>query len=270
MTMPRKTRPVLSPVQHHYLWLRATGKTERDAQKILGTTATYGITARIVAKFAAGTLTHAVYLAVQLDMIGPRLECGSYPGVLLHQKAREDLCRACLRANGIEIEREKDRADDPPVLTDLERRYLDLMAEGLSFSAINMTMVRKRDSLIAVRSGLYRKLGVSDGPKQHKAYRALEEARAYGLIPMRGPRRPLRTEVLRPRVTKLTDLEVRTLAALTEDQTLVTAGAALGIKPGHVSSRLAIIYRKLDVNHLPRDDKRAAAVKEARNRGYAI
>ncbi len=60
-------------------------------------------------------------------------------------------------------------------------------------------------------------------------------------------------------------LQALTLAAT--GATLREIGDRLGITREHVSVLLSGAYRRLDVGHLPRDQKRAAAVREAIRRG---
>lgn len=260
--------PPLSPLQHHFLWLRATGHGTIESQQILGTSATFSISARIKVKLQANDLLHAVFIASQNDLIGPLKDCGTMRGVRHHRWAHEDLCRACLRANGEEIELGKVRSEHPPELSVNEREYLDLLAEGYTFPQIIVKTGRKGVALKETRASLYRKLRVSGVPKQQRRWRALEEARYMRMI---GRRKPLKVnQPRRPHwgTTKLTDLELKTLAALTGGTSISEAGVKLGVAAGSVSSRIAIIYRKLGVNDLPRGEKRAEAIRRAEARGH--
>lgn len=60
-------------------------------------------------------------------------------------------------------------------------------------------------------------------------------------------------------------LQALTLAAT--GATLNQIGQQLGITREHVSQLLSGAYRRLDVSHLPRDQKRAAAVRAAIRHG---
>lgn len=70
-----------------------------------------------------------------------------------------------------------------------------------------------------------------------------------------------------PKRMPLTPRQAQALAAVADGVTLRVAAAELGITSQHVGSLLNGAYRRLDVAHLPRHEKRAAAVAEARRRG---
>lgn len=267
MTIP------LSPAQRKYLWLRATGLDEQAAQEAMGATNTYMISKRMQQKLGADTLPHAVYIACQTDLIGPREHCGTMDGIRDHQGRGEDLCRACLRLNIEYTEAEnKGRYDTAPVLTDAERRLLDFLDSELTTEQIIVKWGRTRAAVMHVRRRLYRKLGVADIVFPLRRAKAVEAAARYGLIITKDtPPDVLERLTRRAEVPKLTDLEVRTLAVLADGTSLTKAAPILGVPAStYITSRLGNIYRKLDVAHLPRGEKRAAAVARARDLGYDV
>lgn len=260
----------LSPAQRKYMWLRATGHDESSARRIMGATNTYMISQRAQKKLGAHTLVHAVFIACQLDMFGPREECGTMPGVRTHQDRGEDLCRACRRMN-IEYTEAEDRCVYEPVpdLTAPELRLLGYLDDGLSVDQIVVKWGRTTAAVTHVRRTLYRKLGVHTMPFQQRRDHALDVARRFRLL---TPPEPVIAPVPgRNGTPPLTDLEVRTLAVLASGRSLSQAGKVLGgIAGAAVSARLARIYEKLDVLHYGHGDRRDAAITEARARGYVL
>lgn len=65
----------------------------------------------------------------------------------------------------------------------------------------------------------------------------------------------------------LSPRQLQALTAAATGATLTQIGAQLGITREHASMLLSHAYRRLDVGHLPRDQKRAAAVRIAVRRG---
>lgn len=260
----------LSPAQRRYMWLRATGHDESSARRTMGATNTYMISQRAQKKLGANTLVHAVFIACQLDMFGPREECGTMPGVRTHQDRGEDLCRACRRMN-IEYTEAEDRCvyEAAPELTGPERRLLGYLDDGLTLGQIIEKWGRTTAAVTHVRRTLYRKLGVHAVPFQQRRTHALAAAHRFRLLTPPDP--GVAPEPRRSGTQPLTDLEVRTLATLAGGRSLAQAGKILGgIAGAAVSARLARIYEKLDVLHYGHGDRRDAAIREARGRGYTV
>jgi DNA-binding CsgD family transcriptional regulator len=65
----------------------------------------------------------------------------------------------------------------------------------------------------------------------------------------------------------LSPRQVQALTAAATGATLSEIGRQLGVTREQVSYLLSHAYRRLDVGHLPRDQKRAAAVRQAVRRG---
>lgn len=263
----------LTPVEHQWLWLHAMGRSDHEKQRLTGTTASWCTANRIRTKLGAINSVHAVYLACEREFIGPRIGCGSMDGVREHQAGNEDLCHACRRVNGVWVENETHLARRPvPELNDHERRFLDLLATGINAKEIKVKLDKTHASMEYTRRTLYKKLGVRpDIPFGSRRYYALMCAEQLGLIEGRTPSEASQRRTDRkPKVVRLTDLEVRTLAVINKGGTLPVAGAELGISATSLAARLSGIYKKLGLGHVPRDEKRAAAVKAARDMGHQI
>lgn len=65
----------------------------------------------------------------------------------------------------------------------------------------------------------------------------------------------------------LTPRQAEVLAAAADGATLAEVAAQLGRPREHVASRLSEAYKRLDVDWMPRGQRRAAAVRTARERG---
>jgi DNA-binding CsgD family transcriptional regulator len=65
----------------------------------------------------------------------------------------------------------------------------------------------------------------------------------------------------------LSPRQLQALTAAATGATLTEIGDQLGITREHVSMLLSNAYRRLDVTHLPRNQRRAAAVRAAVRRG---
>ncbi|MFJ6810626.1 LuxR C-terminal-related transcriptional regulator [Streptomyces anulatus] len=70
----------------------------------------------------------------------------------------------------------------------------------------------------------------------------------------------------RPRMP-LTPRQAQVLIAAADGAPLSQVAERLGVRRETVAARLSDAYRRLDVAHLPRDEKRQAAVRTARRRG---
>jgi DNA-binding CsgD family transcriptional regulator len=73
---------------------------------------------------------------------------------------------------------------------------------------------------------------------------------------MRGPKR-----------MPLTGRQAEALTAAADGASLAEVGRRMGVTRERVSSLLSTAYQRLDVAHLPRELKRSAAVRVARQRG---
>jgi DNA-binding NarL/FixJ family response regulator len=67
--------------------------------------------------------------------------------------------------------------------------------------------------------------------------------------------------------SRLTPRQAAVLAAASDGAPLATVAARLGTTRTQIASRLSEAYRALDVAWLPRDERRAAAVRIARRHG---
>ncbi|MFJ8221431.1 LuxR C-terminal-related transcriptional regulator [Streptomyces griseus] len=65
----------------------------------------------------------------------------------------------------------------------------------------------------------------------------------------------------------LTPRQAQVLMAAADGAPLAEVAERLGVRRETVAARLSDAYRRLDVAHLPRDEKRRAAVRIARRRG---
>lgn len=65
----------------------------------------------------------------------------------------------------------------------------------------------------------------------------------------------------------LTPVQARVLEAAASGETLGAVAYRLGMPRTQVAARLAEAYQRLGVTWLPRGERRAAAVREARRRG---
>ena len=66
---------------------------------------------------------------------------------------------------------------------------------------------------------------------------------------------------------RLSPRQLEALTAAATGATLQHIGQQLGITREHASMLLSHAYRRLDLSHLPRDQKRAAAIRIAVQRG---
>jgi DNA-binding CsgD family transcriptional regulator len=248
----------------------AQGYTPREAGKIMGTLATPSLSTRLRNKLGASTTAHAVFLACQWNLIGPREECGRLSGLHKHRDSREDLCNACRVFYADYTERTNTPLLRQEPLSRAEVQLLRAYDAGRTFNQILENWGCSRRTLDDVRTNLYRKLDVGHLPQSIKYHAALDEGRMRGYL---RPVRPERPPNLNPRrwgTTDLTELEQRTLSALTGGNSLAQAGLILGIPGSAVSARLARIYKKLGVLDQPHGHRREAAFAEAKQRGYGL
>lgn len=261
--------PYFTPAERRYLWLLSQGHTTAETQRAMGINRTPTLGTRLREKLEARTTAHALFKAGDLGLVGPHELCGTMPGYRRHHGRHEDACRACRRALADFTERTGGmhpfrRAS----LTEPELRLLRAFDAGRSVKGLARQWGCSTRTLDTVRSGLYTKLDVRHLPDKARRAAALDEGRRQGFLrpdafsAPEGPKR--RAE------KQLTALEVRTLGAVSGGRSLSQAGRILGVPGPSVSSRLARIYAKLDVLHHAHGERREAALKEARNRGYHV
>lgn len=263
-------RPFLAPAEHRYLWLLSQGHTPAEAQRAMGIGRNPTLGTRLREKLASTTTAQALFKAAQLGLVGPHELCGTMRGYRRHHGVHEEACYACRRALAEFTDRTGSPSPFRPAqLTEAELRLLKALDAGRPVKAIARNWGCTTRTLDPVRASLYRKLDVAHLPWLERRPTALEEGRRQGLLrkeKFTAPGRPRRAPV-----TRLTDLEVATLRAVTEGRSLSQAGQLLGGIPGSsVSSKLARVYKKLDVLHHAHGERREAAIKEARNQGYPL
>lgn len=66
---------------------------------------------------------------------------------------------------------------------------------------------------------------------------------------------------------RLTPRQAAVLAAAADGATLATVAERLGTTREQIAARLAEAYQRLGVTHLPRGERRAAAIRVARRHG---
>lgn len=271
--LPAEVDP-LSPREHAYLWYICQGYVPREAFRLMGSGSSPSVNTRVCEKLRARRIEQAIYIACQLELIGPYLECGTQAGYRAHHGRHEEACGACRKWHTGFMERTGKVASRLEPLTDAELRLLKSFDSGRTFKQTLDKWGCSRRVLDDVRTSLYRKLDVAHLHQNTKLRAAVEEGRRRGLLRPVPPLKPAK----RPRrwgTTDLTELEQRTLAAVADGTSLAEAGRTLGrngtpIPGSSVSSRLMIVYRKLDVLHHAHGERRKAAVEEARRRGYNL
>lgn len=266
------TRPTLSRYQHRVMWLLSQGNTPTEVAQIIEADRQSVTSACVLvrAKLNARTNTQAVLLCYRLGLIGLYETCGTRSSYLRHMDRDEPACPACKHANnewvmcGPKVDAQ---AADPEPLDEVHVRLLKALHCGRTKEEIMLSWGVGRSRLTRHITEMYRRLGVSHLPRDVRRDAAVKAGQKQGYLGQVAPKPP----PLPPRSGsgRLTDLEVHTLAAL-RDCSLRQASVRLEIPRSAVSSRLHCIYVKLGVNHLPRDDKREAAIKAARNQGYAL
>lgn len=262
----------LTAREHRYLWLIAQGNTPREAFVAMGLKSSPSIDTRIRHKLKARRIEHAIFIASQLDLIGPREECGTVHGYRRHHGMHEEPCRACRKWYIGYTERMGGPVTvlRAPKLNDAEMALLRAFYSGRTYQDVLKESRVSARTLQDVRTSLYRKLDVSHLAPNARKHCAVEEAQRRGILPplviLPAPRRRPK-----PSVTRLTELEASILKLLAEGRSLSEVGREFGQPGSSMSSRMAIVYRKLDVLHIPRGlERREAAIKVARERGYDV
>lgn len=263
------TSVFLTRREHRFLWFITQGYTPEQAGTLMKISGTASVGSRMRDKLGARTNAHAVALAYQREMVGPYEDCGSEHGYRSHTGRHEDACRACRRAHTEYVER---NVGGPAYarhvqLTEAEHRLLKAWDSGRTTVQIRQNWGVSIKTVEGLSTALYRKLDVAHLPVQGRRYAALDEGRRRGWL---RPVQPLTLVLPDKQAPVLTGLEVRTLAAFSGGASLAQAGEVLGIPRSQVSSRLARIYKKLDVVRVDVEGRRDAALLEARRRGYAV
>lgn len=268
-TGEQSSPPALTRREHRFLWLMSQGYTPDQAGMLMSISGTASVGSRMRGKLGALTNAHAVAVAYQRDMLGPYEECGSERGYRAHGGRHEDCCRACRRAHAEYVERNQDMPayQSRIALTEAEHRLLRAWDAGRSNVQVRQNWNVSVKTLEGLTTAVYRKLDVRHLPVQGRRYAALDEGRRRGLL---RPREQPVLVLAQRQAPPLSDLEIRTLGAVADGATLAEAGVVLTIPRQQVSSRLARIYKKLDVVHLPSGERREAALAAARKAGYQL
>jgi DNA-binding NarL/FixJ family response regulator len=213
-------------------------------------------------KLSARTNAQAALLGYLAGAIGLHEDCGTRTAYLRHGDADEDPCPACKAANFRWLKQQSEPRREVQPLTDVQVRILKAFHCGRSHRDLQSLWGVSRSTLHRQVADMYVRLCVDTEPREIRRERALQEAQRLGLLSLQTPpRKPL--PPLPPRPGQLTELELKTLRAV-DGWTLTEAAVRLGIPRTSVSSRLHNIYRKLGIMHLPRGEKRAAALAVVR------
>ncbi|MEU6990331.1 LuxR C-terminal-related transcriptional regulator [Streptomyces sp. NPDC046465] len=142
-----------------------------------------------------------------------------------------------------------------PNLTTRELEVLQLIANGFTYAEIGEHLSVGIDGAKGSASRLMVRLGALNAP--HAVFLACQAGILRGRPgrPPGPPRRPL------------TARQAEVLTAAADGAPLAVVARRLGITREQVSSRLSEGYLRLGVTHLPRGQRRAAAVETARRRG---
>lgn len=267
---PIMTKPVvLSRYQRRVLWLFSQGYNVQEVAAEIGTVRQSITDAALVIrrKFGARTSAQAVLMAYIQGHLGVHEDCGTRASYVRHLDAGEDACPACRNANARWLKKQSEPEGYSAPLTDVQVKLIRALYAGRTHRELNLNWHVGRSTLHREVTDMYRRLGVADVPRELRREQAFQEAIRRGVLGPVAPKVPPLD--LGPSGLPLTKLEQETLHAV-DGRTLTEAGAVLGISRTDVSSRLHLVYTKLGVTHLPRNDKRAAALAEARRRGYAV
>lgn len=259
----------LSRYQRKTLWYLSQGYTVAETAEAMdvarqSVTDSLSHTRR---KLGARTHAQAVLLAYLGGHIGQYADCGSRETYVRHRARDEDACPACLRANREWVLNGGRTGRDPVPLTEEQVRLVRALHVGRTQPQLRALWGVSKGTMQRAVTALYTALGVAEYPREVRRERALEVAMQQGYLSPAA--RPLPYPALPATGAKLSPAEQRVLAAV-EGRTLTETGRFLGMQRTTVSSHLNRVYRKLGVAHLPRKEKREAALKEARNQGYAL
>ncbi|WP_306317277.1 MULTISPECIES: LuxR C-terminal-related transcriptional regulator [unclassified Streptomyces] len=140
-------------------------------------------------------------------------------------------------------------------LTAREREVLTLIANGFTHAEIAERLDLTERAVGNASDRARMRLGALSAP--HAVLLAVQA----GILQGRPKRRP------GPARQPLTARQAEVLAAASDGASLSTVAARLGTTTQQVSARLSEGYLRLGVTHLPRDQRRAAAVGVGRRRG---
>lgn len=146
-------------------------------------------------------------------------------------------------------------APEAPKLTAREFDVLQLIANGFTYEEIAEQLSIGVGGAKGTSSRMMMRLGALSAP--HAVYLAVQA----GILQGRPKKRP------GPPRQPLTAKQAEVLTAAADGATLATVARRLNTTPQQVSARLAEGYLRLGVTHLPRGQRRAAAVRTARERG---
>jgi DNA-binding CsgD family transcriptional regulator len=262
----------LSHTEHRFLWRLAHGMTSQEAgaDLQLPTWDSARNTAhRIRSRLDARTNAHAVYVAMSIPLLGPHEECGWLRGRRTHLKLQEEICRACRAEQARALQRSGRPAPAVLTLTPPERALVQQLAGDRPAMSVRTPHCRSQSELLRQLPALYLKFNVDHYPPTMRREALLEEVHLRGLFTLNkppayrppGPRCP-------DGIVWLTPKERAALEAVADGSSLSVACVRLGLKRDALASKLSLIYNKMGLRSLPRDEKRAAALKAARDLGY--
>jgi DNA-binding NarL/FixJ family response regulator len=140
-------------------------------------------------------------------------------------------------------------------LTARELEVLQLIANGFTHAEIGEQLGITGKGVTAAVNRMLLRLGALNAP-----HAVLLAVRA-GILEGRPKRRP------GPPRQPLTARQAEVLTAASDGASLSTVAARLDTTTQQISARLSEGYLRLGVTHLPREERRAAAVDVARRRG---
>ncbi|MFE9736143.1 LuxR C-terminal-related transcriptional regulator [Streptomyces sp. NPDC005863] len=149
----------------------------------------------------------------------------------------------------------------PPRLTSHERTVLQYVADGYAHKEIAEELAVTRRAVTATVTRAMEKIGALNSPH------AVLLGCRLGLIDGR-PRHPTPEPRQRGPVRQpLTPRQIDVLTAADGAKTLTEIAGRLGTTRHQVASRLSEAYIRLDIDWMPRADRRHAAIRIARKRG---
>lgn len=140
-------------------------------------------------------------------------------------------------------------------LSPQQHEVITLLANGFSYGEIAERLRIAGQAVADTAMRARRRLGAHSNP--HAVLLAVQA----GILPGRPKRRP------GPARRPLTGRQTEALAASADGAPLRIVAERIGATREQVASLLNGAYLRLGVHHLPRNEKRAAAVAEARRRG---
>lgn len=257
----------LTPFQRRALWLLGQGHTPTTASACMGCSrSTFNEAVRnACVNMRASTSAQAVLRAYLAGQTGLREDCGTRSAYVRHMDAGEDACPRCRLANDAWLKRQS--APLIP-LTEADVRLLKSLYAGRSLREIEDAWNISASTMQRAVRGLYERLGVTDDvPVPERRLKAYELGIERGVLtPVKPPyKRPSRARS--GARSRLAPSEIRVLRAAAGGQSLQQVALRLNLRRTDVSSTLSRAYRKLDLTHLPVQDRRTEAVRRARAQG---